>query len=279
MLGDQGSPYVGRFARGWRRLPGVIPGQPQTRTRARSSIGSTARPRERPRGRQQVDRAGAGTPQCLGRGGSGGAGGEDVIDQQDVRRHGDPIAHRECPTHRRPTLCGVALSLRPGRDRAPKQPPDRKVELPAHAGGEGPGLIEPSLGQAAARQRNPRDQVGTRGQVLHGGDRRGQRGADPPPAGELQPMHRPASRPLEAERRSGAVEDRRRTVVAGPHRPGPRPAAPLAPRRRQRHQLITTIRAEGPWTRGAAGASLREDDIQRAGQHRRNLSRATDTAR
>ena len=25
MLGDQGSPYVGRFARGWHRLPGVDP--------------------------------------------------------------------------------------------------------------------------------------------------------------------------------------------------------------------------------------------------------------
>src|SRR5688572_4683377 len=34
MLGDQGSPYVGRFARGWHRLPGLIPGQPQTRTGA-----------------------------------------------------------------------------------------------------------------------------------------------------------------------------------------------------------------------------------------------------
>ena len=42
MLSDQGSPYVGRFARGWRRLPGMIPGQPQTRTRARSSIGRSS---------------------------------------------------------------------------------------------------------------------------------------------------------------------------------------------------------------------------------------------
>ncbi len=44
MLSDQRSPYVGRFARGWHRLPGIIPGQPQTRTRARPSIGT--RPRD-----------------------------------------------------------------------------------------------------------------------------------------------------------------------------------------------------------------------------------------
>jgi hypothetical protein len=39
MLTDQGSAYVGRFARGWHRLPGIrSPGQPQTRTRARGRV-------------------------------------------------------------------------------------------------------------------------------------------------------------------------------------------------------------------------------------------------
>ena len=32
MLSHQRWPYVGRFARGWHRLPGIVPGQPQTRT-------------------------------------------------------------------------------------------------------------------------------------------------------------------------------------------------------------------------------------------------------
>src|SRR3990170_992531 len=39
MLTDQGSAYVGRFARGWHRLPGNLsPGQPQTRTRAHRRV-------------------------------------------------------------------------------------------------------------------------------------------------------------------------------------------------------------------------------------------------
>src|SRR3990170_738031 len=39
MLTDQGSAYVGRFARGWHRLPrNLSPGQPQTRTRAHRRV-------------------------------------------------------------------------------------------------------------------------------------------------------------------------------------------------------------------------------------------------
>ena len=63
MLGDQGSPYVGRFARGWHRLPGLIPGQPQTRTGARPSIGT-------PHGRREPR----------------GPGGRSVNERQAVRR-------------------------------------------------------------------------------------------------------------------------------------------------------------------------------------------------
>src|SRR5881397_3354191 len=47
MLSDQRSPYVGRFARGWHRLPGRFPGQPQTRTWARRRIGTTTRNAQR----------------------------------------------------------------------------------------------------------------------------------------------------------------------------------------------------------------------------------------
>src|ERR1700693_5330143 len=91
MLSDKRSPYVGRSARGWRRLPGRFPGQPQTRTRARPSIGSHMPPGERPSGREKMDLLGPNTPKRLGAGSRGGPGREHVVNQQDPGR-GDAAA-------------------------------------------------------------------------------------------------------------------------------------------------------------------------------------------
>ena len=125
MLSDQGSPYVGRFARGWRRLPGSIPGQPQTRTRARSSIGTRGGARERPSGREQMHRDGASLAQRLRGCRSGRAGRQDVVDEQYVTGDGHAIARDERTPHRRATFRSVTLGLRSGGDRTAEQSADR----------------------------------------------------------------------------------------------------------------------------------------------------------
>src|SRR5437867_1080470 len=117
MLSDQRSPYVGRFARGWHRLPGRFPGQPQTRTWAHRRIGTgTAKPQrghrvvERARCGDQMDPAGAGCGERLGTRRGRRPGGEDVIDQQDSL--GCRTDRFEAPSHRLPALGAAAPSLR-----------------------------------------------------------------------------------------------------------------------------------------------------------------------
>jgi hypothetical protein len=277
MLSDQGSPYVGRFARGWRRLPERIPGQPQTRTRARSSIGTRARPGECPRGNQQVHRDGASFSQCLRSRGGGGARREDVVNQEHVRRNHDPLAGAKSSPHGRTAFRRVALGLRSGGDGSPKQAACRQIQCPGNADGQNPRLVEAALSEAAAGQGYPRDNVGRRGQVVERGDRARQSRPDPAPAGELEPVHRSARRSLEPEGCAGAVQNFGRTIATCRPRLGPRPPALLAPRRDERLELGTTVGAERPRTRATARTPLGEDRLQGPGKHRPTLPGAGDT--
>ncbi len=277
MLSDQGSPYVGRFARGWRRLPGRIPGQPQTRTRARSSIGTRRGARERPRCGHEVDRDGACLPQRLRGCRRGRARREDIVDEQDMCGDGDAFPCDERTSHRRSAVGGMPLCLRSGRDGSAKQPSHRKAERRAHAGRQDLGLVESSLSEAAARQGDPGDHVGRRRQVVERRDRTRQRGSDPPPAGELESVHRATCRSFEPEGRAGSIEHRRRAVATRRHRRRPGAAAARTPRRDQRHELIATPGTEGPRPDTAARTPMGEDHLQRLCQHRPTLSRVPDT--
>jgi len=202
MLSDQGSPYVGRFARGWRRLPGMIPGQPQTRTRARSSIGRSPRAQERPGGGNEHDLRRAGLEQRLGARGSRRSRREHVVDEQHVRGHRNAIWNDERAPHGGSPLGSVALGLGAGRLHPPEKAPHRKAGLPANLDRQHLRLIEASLGLSAAGKRRPRHDVGAAGNAgAHGG---AERPGDAAHAPILQVMHRLARGPLERERRPGA---------------------------------------------------------------------------
>src|SRR5919204_6253570 len=85
MLDDQGSPYVGRFACGWHRLPENL--SPGNHRPERGSGASIARPESRPdraRGDEYRDVLRPGRDELRGARRGGGARREDVVDQQHV---------------------------------------------------------------------------------------------------------------------------------------------------------------------------------------------------
>ena len=98
---------------------GTIPGQPQTRLRARSSI-DTPPISERARRREQRHLAHAGAHERLGARRGGGSGRQDVVDDVTRRgiRGGDRRSGSNAPSHRDTTLIAGTPGLRRGRDRA-----------------------------------------------------------------------------------------------------------------------------------------------------------------
>ena len=198
MLSHQRWPYVGRFARGWHRLPGRIPGQPQTRTRARWSLGSPARttqrrpaPRDRPGSGDRVDLRRPGLAQDVGSRRHRRPGREDIIDQQHARR--TRAARTEHPVHRHPAFGAGAPRLRRRRDRTPELPPRRTLETSGERNRQRTRLVEATLGATAARERHPRDDVDV-GDRAGARDRAGEGRGDVTPSRELQTKHRPSCR-------------------------------------------------------------------------------------
>ncbi len=266
MLSDQGSPYVGRFARGWRRLPGMVPGQPQTRTRARSSIGRSSCTQERPGSHEQRHARRTVCEQHLRARGRGRPGGEHVVDQEHVTRHGHTVSDSERPAHRRPARVGISLGLGPGRDDAAQQSSDREPGLPADRDRQHSRLIESPLGLPPPRQRHPRHDVGPRWNARR--HRCAERSADAAHPSVLQVMHRGAGRTLERERCPGLRDLLGRALVASRHLAGRRrSAATLAPRRHQHTEPTPAPFAERPCRRTAARTARREDDVERSSQH------------
>ena len=290
MLSDQGSPYVGRFARGWHRLPEIVSGQPQTRTRARPSIGTGAlggggggtierhasrrggtRPRERSRGCQHVDVYRAGVQERIGRRRGRGAGGEDVIDDQHGGRDPSSRPNGEGSAHGRPPPGGIAPGLRTAGDRPGEQPGAGGSRPPGNTGGKDARLIEAALGQSPASERHPRDDLG-RGYAVDLNHRARQRCTHTTPARELQPMDRPAGGTFEPERSAGGLDLIGRAVPAAIHRPEPRPAAPTAPGRQKWNERAATLVAERPGPIATTRTALREDDVERSPQHPANAT-------
>ena len=192
MLSHQRWPYVGRFARDWHRLPGNIPGQPQTRTRAHPRIGRLpSAPQRTPAGQgtsggHRMDLPGPRAAQGLGGGAERGARREHIIDQQDPGRH--VVDRPERPAHGRASLGPGTSSLWIGGDRAPQQPRRRQVEAVRQRDGQRARLVVPAFGTPTSCEGHPRDHVG-RGRRAHRGHRIGHRRRDIAPSRELQPVH------------------------------------------------------------------------------------------
>ena len=278
MLSDQRSPYVGRFARGWRRLPEIIPGQPQTRTRARPSIGRSDLAQERAGGHEHRDTGRAVGQQrlraCAGR----RPRGEHVVDEQHVTRRLHARRRHERSSHRVETSRGVPLGLGTGRDGPPQQPANRQVRLLADDDRERLGLIEASLGLAPPRERNPRDGI-DRGLARHAGRHCGtERPADAPDPAVLQMVHGRTGRALERERCAGASDRGRRALPAAEPAFGRGRAAPFAPGRLQHAEAAAARRAERPWSLAAPGTPGRKHDVERPPEHRPTIRATSDRA-
>ncbi len=290
MLGDQGSPYVGRFARGWHRLPGFVPGQPQTRTGApreyrhaftagASRRGPGGRSVEGAARREHVDLARASLDERCGAGRDGGPCREDVVDQEEPARRRSMRDAREDTRHRpEPFVSGPArLWGRGGR------PADvggrRELEVACQRLREHASLIEAALGPPPGSERYPGHGVGRGRTDL--GQSGCERLPDPSPSRELQAMDGLPRRSPIRERRADGCDRPRRAIGAPIDVRARRPAAATAPRRLQGNEGARTRLAEGPRARAAPGARPREQDVDRPSDrrvaHRRTLRRATDT--
>ncbi len=275
MLDDQRSPYVGRFARGWHRLPeSGSPGNHRPEREPRASIAPRSRGPNRPRRDQQghVLRA-LGDERRRARG-RGGSRREHVVDEEHVggrgARGGEAAEHRSAALLPRPP--GLRARVR-GRSR--QEPLEREVELTCNDDRERPGLVEAALGEPSLRERNPRDDAGRPG--------RDERHRTPEPLGdaahasELQPVDGGARRSIEQERRPSATHRLRWTAPARGNVARGRSSAALAPGRAERDELAAARVAEGPPPRRAASAAARVQDVEHPPEHRRTLPRATDS--
>ena len=293
-----GSPYVGRFARGWHRLPGLIPGQPQTRTGAppeygtASRVARTTRSRrtvragptvgEGPAGRDDVDLPNAGLGKDRGTGGYRRARGEDVVHQEDPRRRRAAGGGCERTVHRPQPLLTRPTRLR-GGGRPPPDEGDRwEVELAGEGACEHARLIEPALGPPPASERHPRHGVGRRrAERRHGGRER-----LPPPLATPRTSAcgrrrgpAPDTRTRErAESMGAGGQSRQESTSVGAGRP-----------QRRHHGGCRGTRAaaqrsqERPRARTAPGTGPGEEDVDRSIEHRLShggtLRGAADTLR
>ena len=277
MLDDQGSPYVGRFACGWHRLPeNLSPGNHRPERGSGSSI-ARAEPRpDRPRRDQQAHPGRAPADELGGAGRRGGPRREDVVDEEHVLARGpnqaEPASHGLTPVLTSASGLGAA-----GIRNAFEEPDRGAPELARHHPGQGLGLVEPPAREPTLRERDPRHEVaraevGRAPRHLPGKPL----GHAPPPT-ELQPVDRSPGGALEQERGSGSSDRIRRAVAARGDVLERRCAAALAPRRAQRDEGrpagVTERRAMGRATI-APRAPRGEQQVERPPQHRRDATAA-----
>ena len=276
MLSDQRSPYVGRFARGWHRLPRrCSPGNHRPRREPVPSIASRQPHPDRPRGNEQRDLVGADRLKS-GRTRRGGRSRrEDIVHEQHTSRCRCRTQRCETSQHRGPSSLAASSGLRPGVISGPPQHrADREVEIATDDQRERFRLIEAALGPPSPGQRHPRHRVCRSGRHLR--HRRPERIRDPPPSGELQPVYRGSDRTFEQEGRPGADERRRRAIRTGRHLTRCRRSAAIAPRRCERHDLPDARGAERPRSGAAPSAPTREHDVEHTPEHPETLARGTD---
>jgi hypothetical protein len=275
MLSDQESPYVGRFACDWHRLPGSFPGQPQTQTRARSSISVRNCAGNSSGGDEQADLLRTIVTEDPRTRRGGRAGRKHVVNEQHALGR-SPAGRAEDALHREAPVDPASTRLGAGRVVAAEKRLYRAVEVDADDQRECPGLVVATLREPEPGERDPRDRV--RPKHVDGGHRVSEGVRHFPPPGELQPVDRGAYGTTEQERCAGDRDRRGRAVEAVAEGLVARTSAPPAHRFVDRRQGLGTHRAERPVSCSAPGAPWREEQIQHRTEHLRTLARATDSA-
>jgi hypothetical protein len=195
MLRDQRSRYVGRFARGWPRLPGERPpGNHRPGRGPRRGYAGSCTPRKRVRSamehtgcRDDVHVTGTRRDERVGTRGHRRARGEDVVDEQHAGRH-RTSPHGERAVHRASALLTTTPCLRPRGHTPDQELRHRAIEPAAERDGQRARLVVAALGQPSACERDPRHDVGVR-QLVARRDRGGKGARHVTPPRELQPVH------------------------------------------------------------------------------------------
>jgi hypothetical protein len=273
MLNDQRSPYVGRFACGWHRLPEERPpGNHRPRREPGASISSWQRRRDRARGDQHDDLACARRSQSAGARAGCRAGGEHVVHQVHTRWR--PADGAERRRHGGPPFRASPSRLRWRVDRSLQQRSHRHGCSAAERVRQDPGLVEPALGEPPPGEWHPRDHAIERRR--DGEHRLRERPGHRPPPPELQSVYGLPRACSEQEGRPRHVDLGGRAVRAPGEVPLGREAAPAAPRFGQRDELRTATVAEWPRSAAAPGAGIGEHDVEQALHNVATLPRAAD---
>ncbi len=221
-----------------------------------------------------MDLAGAGLRQGSRARGGRGPGREDVVHEQEARRRGAPGQRRERAPHRRQPFRAPVAGLGVGRADPPDEGPGGETELARERSREHASLIEPAFGPTPARERHPRHGVGRRRAERGHGAGQGRPHASP--AGELQAVDRGARRtpvrergPCGRDRPGGAI-----AACVDVERGGS--AAPSAPRRTQRLELVGARLAERPRACAAPRAGPGEEDVHSTVEHDATVPGASD---
>ena len=284
MLSDQRSPYVGRLACDWHRLPrGPLPGNHRPRLGHRRII-ATGRDRasQGTRHREHSDFPGTGPPKGERAGGYGGSAGQHVVDQKDPRR--SVTGRLERAADPPPSVQARAAGLGSRFDDAAQQPPRRTPHDAPHRPGQEFGLVVAARSAPPASERRPCDDRrrpirrdlgrGTGQRPHHPRSHRCRRRTE---ASELETDQRIANGPLVEERRPGPGNGGGRTVRAIIYPVFERPPAPTAPRRGEQGDPATAGGAERPRAAAAAQALGGEQHVQDPAEHDRSVRSRSDT--
>ncbi len=224
MLSDQRSPYVGRFACDWHRLPGGdLPGNHRPRLKPGRIIATGGdRSPERSGGRQQAHLSHAGHQERPSAFVGGGPTREHVVDQHHPKRrprHGPEGSAKRLSTGR-----SGPSRLRGSLDGATQELANGPAGELGHASRQRLGLIESARPLPAPPEWNPGDRgrlwlsPGRRTdgrRALERADHRGgERGRREPEPTELHPHQGPANGPLVEEGGASPGDRGRRAVGA-----------------------------------------------------------------
>jgi hypothetical protein len=283
MLSDQRSPYVGRFACDWHRLPGeALPGNHRPRPESQRII-ATGRDRapQRPGGREYAHLACPRREEGSGAVRRGGPGGDHVVHQDDPVGRVRPRPKR--PGERPAPFLAGTPGLRPRLDSPRKQRSDWPPGQGGDRLGQRFGLVVAAGAFASSAQGDPRENGSlrrwprrreVRQRLDHGWSHRLRHGAQP---GELQPEQCPADRALVEERRPTPANRWWGAIRTCWSRHLGRPAAPAASGRRERDHPAPTVSTPRRPAASATDAGAGEQERQDASEHSPKLSAATDT--
>jgi hypothetical protein len=277
MLSDQWSPYVGRFACDWHRLPGGFlpgnhrPGQEHSRIIATGGNATS----QRAGGRQNTHFSCARAyqrPRALRR---SGAAGQDVVNQDHPLGWG--CADTERASQGAPALTARPSGLRSRFDHSLEQRPDAPPGQLAEGSSQRFRLVVATRSPPSPSKRDPRQEYGLPQQ--HRSRRRAGHRQEHPRGEALGDRTEPSELQLH-EGRSGRafVEEGRPRPGDGPGRtvraalePGFEwPAAPDATRRTEEARSRPARLTERPGASATAGAPAREQDVENGPEHSPN---------